>query len=63
MTEHFLGEHERNLLELNLFLEQSNQLTAENQQSLMRLLVIQDWLADLVTRAEKLAERVRVQTH
>jgi hypothetical protein len=39
MTEHFLEEHERNLIELNLFLEQSNQLNAENQQSLMRLLV------------------------
>jgi hypothetical protein len=63
MTEHFLDEHELNLIELNRFLEQCNQLTAENHQALMRLLVIQEWLADLATRAEKLAERVRTQTH
>jgi hypothetical protein len=31
MTEHFLEEHELNLIKLNLLLEQSNQLTAENQ--------------------------------
>jgi hypothetical protein len=29
----------------------------------MRLLEIQEWLADLERRAEKLVERVRTQTH
>jgi hypothetical protein len=63
MTEHFLDGHELSLIELNLFLEQCNQLATENYQVLMRLRVLQDWLADLETRAEKLAERVRNQTH
>jgi hypothetical protein len=63
MTEHFLDEHERNLIEKNLFLELRKQLTAENHQALMRLRVIQDWLADLERRAEKLAERVHAQAH
>jgi hypothetical protein len=62
MTEHFLEEHELNQIELNLFLEQCNQLVDENYHSLIRLQVIQDWLADLETRAEKLPDRFRTQT-
>jgi hypothetical protein len=63
MTKHVLEEHELNLIELSLFLEQCNQLAAENDQVLMRLRVLQDWLADLERRAEKLSDRVRMQKH
>jgi hypothetical protein len=56
-------EHELDLIEIQLLFEQCNQLTAESYQTLVHLRLIQEWLADLETRAEKLAERVRSQTH
>jgi hypothetical protein len=63
MDEHFQREYEQNQIELKLFLEECNQLTAESYQALVNLYLIQDWLDDLETRAEKLADRSRTQTH
>jgi hypothetical protein len=63
MKESFLSECARNQINLSIFLEQSCLLSAESYQLLMRLLLTQEWLADLETRAVKLAETVRTQTH
>jgi hypothetical protein len=63
MDEHIQREYEQNQIELKLFLEECNQLTAESHQALVNLYLIQDWLADLETRAEKLADRSRTLTH
>jgi hypothetical protein len=63
MNKHFQWELNQNQIELNLFLEQSYQLSTDSDQTLMRLRVIREWLADLETRAEKLADRVRTKEH
>jgi hypothetical protein len=63
MDEQFQREHDQNQIELKLFLEESYQLSDENNQALINLYLIQDWLADLETRAAKLADRFRTQTH
>ena len=63
MNEPFLLEHDQNLIELKLFQEQSKQLTAESYQTLVHLQLIQDWLADLETRTQELADRVSPRTH
>jgi hypothetical protein len=63
MDEYFQWQHDQNRIELKLFLEECIQLTAESYQALVDLYLIQDWLDDLETRAEKLADRFRAQTH
>ena len=63
MNEPFLLEHDQNLIELKLFQEQSKQLTAESYQTLVHLHLIQDWLAELETRTQELADRVSPRTH
>jgi hypothetical protein len=63
MTEHFQTEHELNLIEVKLFLEQCNEASAQSHQTLMRLHLIQEWLADLEKRAEKLSDRFRTESH
>ena len=63
MDEQFQREHDQNQIELKLFLEESYQLSDKNNQALVNLYLIQDWLADLETRAVKLADRFRTQTH
>jgi hypothetical protein len=63
MDEHFRWQHDQNRIELKLFLEESTRLTAESYQALVNLYLIQDWLDDLETRAEKLVDRFRTQTH
>jgi hypothetical protein len=63
MDEQFQREHDQNQIELKLFLEESYQLSDKNNQALIHLYLIQDWLADLETRAVKLADRFRTQRH
>lgn len=63
MDEQFQREHDQNQIELKLFLEESYRLSDERNQALITLCLFQDWLADLETRAEKLADRFRTQTY
>jgi hypothetical protein len=63
MDEHFQWQHDQHQIPLKLFLEECNQLSAENHQGSLNLYLIQDWLADVETRAERLADRFRTQTH
>ncbi len=63
MTEFFAWEYEQQRVELKSLLEHCNHLSAENDRLRIHLNLIQDWLADLETRAEKLTNQFRNKTN